>query len=281
MKSVAAMAGEVRTLIHAAGAGVVLTDLDALPRMLDVSLDGLLTSVRVFQPRRVIYASTCAVYGRTPERGADPDWPSVHPLSVYAFSKAMTEKALEQWARQEGSEGVVLRIGNAVGPGCKGLIPYLVRHAVQWPEGDVPARMRGGGKIFRDYVPIERLVEVVRGAMGADLPAGSTAIFNVGAGRVMSNGEVAKVVVEWLSTQGYKLRIEYSPEPDPSEAPYCRLVTETTERTFGIDPLTQDDINEAIVGGAKMHLETITSAGSKVAARPSAAKTVDPFVRLA
>lgn len=245
------------TLVHMASAGSVLARLESIPRMVDVSVRGLVTAIDVFQPRRVLFSSSCSVYGNTPDEGAPPDSSCLRPLSVYGLSKVLTEKTLEQWVRQTGSEAVVLRISNAIGAGCKGLISYLVRHAVRHPEGDVPAQMRGGGKIVRDYVPVDYIVEVVRSVLRRPAQDGSVSVFNVGSGCLMSNGEVADMVTQWLATQGYRLQVRYAPDPDPCEAAYCRLETQRTERSLELTPPSPQEVRDAILSGAHSLLKSL------------------------
>ena len=227
--------------------------------MFDVSVDGLLHSLQVFQPRRVVFSSSCAVYGNSPLEGASPTWQDVHPISVYGLSKAAAEKVLEQWARQTRSVAVLVRMGNVVGSGCAGLISYLVRHAVQHPDGTVPANMRGGGKIVRDYVPVSYVVQIVRMALEEDFEPGSAPVLNAGSGRTVSNGEVASILKEWLAKQGYRLNIVFQPNAAPSEASYTALRTELTECRFNLNSPSSEAVREAILDGARSCLTQLTS----------------------
>jgi nucleoside-diphosphate-sugar epimerase len=252
----------INSLVHFAAAGTVLTGFEEAPKMFDVSIDGALNALRVFQPLRVIYSSSCAVYGNSPPEGGSPVWADVHPISIYGLSKAVTEKALEQWARKNGTVTVVLRLGNVVGSGCAGLITYLVRHAVKYPDGEVPAKMRGGGRIHRDYVPVDYAVRVVQLALESDFSPGSASVFNVGSGQTMSNGDIAAILKEWLGSQGYRLNVVYQPEPEAGESMCSRLRTELTESRFNLTPPSIEQIRAAVLAGAGSCLNRIKAAES-------------------
>ncbi len=248
----------IHSLIHLASAGTVLTDLASIPRMLAVSVSGLLNTIDALKPHRVIVTSSCAVYGNSSPEGSPPTWKSVRPVGIYGMSKAIAERAVEQWARTTGSPGIILRMGNVVGSGGAGLIGYLVRHAVKHPDGAVPAGMRGGGRIIRDYVPVDYVVKIVERVLAKD-PVRDTTIYNVGSGRTMSNGEVADIVKGWLARQGYALNIAFQDEPAPGEAIHSALETGVTEKVLGLRPPTEQDVHEAIVAAASSCLSKTMS----------------------
>jgi UDP-glucose 4-epimerase len=245
---------KVELLVHLAASGTVLTARSALPRMLDVSVDALITAIDLFQPQRVLYASSCAVYGNAPATGGKPCWADVKPVGVYGLSKAMAELMLTDWARETGSQAILLRLGNVVGANCRGLISYLVRHALTHPDGDVPARMRGGGRVLRDYVPVNYVARVMEAASQGAFEPGAATTWNVGSGRTMSNGEVASLVREVLSSEGYKLEVVFDDDVAPGEAWAAALRTEATERDLGLSPPSKDDVRAAIVDGVRTSL---------------------------
>jgi len=252
-------------LLHMAAAGTVITELNAIPRMFEVTLGGMLKSIDTFRPERVIYSSSCSVYGNSARVGGQPVWEDVRPISSYGLSKAAAERTLHQWANQSGKTGIVLRLGNVIGWGCAGLITYLVRHAFRFPDGSVPASMRGEGKVFRDYVPVSHVVQVLEKSSTVKMTPGKSHVFNVGTGRTMSNGEVSVVVREWLATQGYKLNIVYTAEPAFGESWYAGLRTESMEEAFEVEPPPIEVVHDAIRDGSESFLERLsnqTSAGT-------------------
>ena len=244
----------IHSLVHLAAAGTVLAPLKAVPGLFDVSLHGALNVLKAFQPQRVVYGSSCAVYGNSPPDGGQPGWEDVHPISIYGLSKAATEKMLEQWAKENGSVAVLLRLGNVVGTNCGGLIPYLVRHAIKYPDGNVSAGMRGGGQIARDYVPVTYATRVMQLALQADFAPGTSTVFNVGTGRTMTNGDIADILREWLASLGYRLRVEFQPNLEIGESMCSRLQTGATESRFDLTSPTVDEVRQAVLEGGKSYL---------------------------
>src|SRR5690606_904268 len=112
-----------RRIIHLASRGTVITPLSLLPAMLDTCVDGLVNLLEEIAPDQIVFASTCSVYRNAPQEGASPVWDDVHPVSIYGLTKAVGELAIHQWVEASGGSGVILRMGNIVGTGGKGLIP--------------------------------------------------------------------------------------------------------------------------------------------------------------
>lgn len=247
-----------RTVVHLAGKGTVLTPVAAVPNLFNVCIDGLVHLIQEFRPSRVVFASTCSVYGDSPKMGAGPNWKHVNAVSIYGLAKAAAELLLAQWtAEEQGASAIVLRMGNVIGPGGKGLISHLVRHAIKYPDGSVVMQMRGGGRIIRDYVPVEFATQVLKAAVEAEVPSGTTETYNVGSGRPLTNGHVASVVQQWLAARGYKLNIRFSEEAGRGEAWRAVLKVNSTTRRFRIPPPSVEEVEESIAASTKEILDRL------------------------
>lgn len=251
------------TIIHLAGKSAVVTGLAAMPDMVGTAIQSVVNLLDL-RPNRFIFASSCAVYGNTPAGGAAPVRRHVHPVSVYGAAKAAVELMLRQWAEQTGSTAIVLRLGNVVGGRCGGLIPYLVRHALQYPDGGVPARMRGAGKVVRDYVPLEHVVALMLLAIDRKYASG-VHTYNVATGRGMTNRQVAGIVSDELRSHGYRLSVEFEPRLAPGEARRAVLIPSRTTRHFGIAPPCAAEIEHAIRVAARDWIQRETAAVPRLA----------------
>jgi len=241
-------------VIHLAAEGSVGTPLEEGARMIGSAVDKVYRVLNVLQPRRMVLTSSCAVYGNT--KLGRPYWEEISPVGMYGMSKASTELAARLWTEQENSSLVVLRLGNVVGEGCGGLIAYLVRHAFKYPDGSKPALMRGEGKVVRDYVPIEHVVNALLAGIRFQ-PSGSShfSIFNIGTGRGTTNREVAEIVCSVLEENGFKLRISWHSGLALGEALQAVLDVSETEQRLELPTPGYDSVVESIRRGTLSHLE--------------------------
>ncbi len=233
-------------VVHLAAVAEALVPFGEVAGVFSTNLMGTLNLLEVARPKRIVFASSGSVYGNTSATGSGVDWRNVNPLGVYAASKAMGELTCASWARASGNVAACLRFGNVIGGGCRGLIPYLVRHAVAHPDGAVEPELRGGGMIVRDYVPVDYVVEALIAASEIALPAGTHIAWNVSTGRGMTNGEVTSIVAELLESEGYRLRPNFDAPVAPGEARFEILEAETSAAALGIRVRTRDEIVHAI-----------------------------------
>jgi nucleoside-diphosphate-sugar epimerase len=249
-------------VIHLASEGTVNVPLRTVPQLLDTAVGGILNVLKCLNPTTIVFPSSCAVYGNTGSRPVTTSWRNINPLSIYGLSKATMEKVVELWARESRNFAMVLRLGNVIGRGGSGLIPLLVRHAVQNQDPVVPIRMRGGGRIIRDYVPLDYVAHVMLCAANCHASPGTTLTFNVGSGIGFTNRFVADIVQQVLTERGYELAIEWDPEPAFGEAQVALLDITETERQFGLSTPSRSAVCEAIEDAA-VHCLQQSAPGAK------------------
>lgn len=241
-------------VLHLASKGTVHTTLAESPEMMDVAVDGLVNLSGAFAPKLVVLSSSCAIYGET---GNTPALPSrvPNPLSIYGLSKVISERILSQWAEETGNAAVVLRIGNLVGKGGRGLAAYLVNHGIRHPEGTPVAKMRGGGRMVRDFVPVDYVVRIFEAVIRENWEPGRLHCFNAGTGKPRTNGQLASVVQHTLRERGIELNIQFDEHTGPGEARCAVLDTSAVEERLGLTPPSESDIDEAIREAVLYQLE--------------------------
>jgi UDP-glucose 4-epimerase len=147
----------------------------------------VLEAARDAAVRRVVLASTAAVYG-DPDELPTPEGAPIEPLSPYGAGKAAAETYLELYMRLHGISTLSLRMANVYGPrqnphGEAGVIAIFCGAAA---AGTSVTRF-GDGRQTRDFVFVADVVE-------AFLAAGDSAVsgaLNVGTGE-----ETALVEIE-------------------------------------------------------------------------------------
>jgi UDP-glucose 4-epimerase len=241
-------------IVHLAAKAEVVFPFDELGDLMTTNVNGTINVLNAMQPDRIVLASSSAVYGNASVRATRARWSCIHPIGAYGMSKAAAELACADWVRHTDGTAVCLRFGNVVGSRCRGLVSYLVSHALAYPDGEEPAQLRGGGGVVRDYVSIRYVATVIKAATEMTIPAGSSVTFNVGSGRGMTNRFVAEIVRRVLAAHGFKLRIEFAPSVAPGEAWRLVMDTERTARKLGLPAPAEDEVVAAIEEGALSYL---------------------------
>lgn len=107
--------------------------------------------------RRLVFASSAAVYGRTTSGRPSAETDEPNPSCVYGWSKLSGEKALAQFNRRGGS-AISLRFFNVYGPGQKrGVVPAMLAAAT----AGTPLVVHGGGDVRRDFVAVRDVVRSI------------------------------------------------------------------------------------------------------------------------
>lgn len=249
----------VAVLAHLAASGGVVIPLKDAPEQVGNALHDTLRFLHGLDPAVAIYASSCAVYGHSGPRPVAPSWGNVNPVSAYGFSKASTELLVDRWAREQGRCAIILRIGNVIGPGCRGLIPYLVSHATRHPDGKTPASMRGAGRVVRDYVPVEHVVKAFLRASSIPIQRGRSITMNIGSGRGLTNGEIAQEVASALRERGVLLGVRFEKALGEGEARRVILDIERSSRLLRLAPPDAQTVRASVRASALYWLERLTS----------------------
>jgi UDP-arabinose 4-epimerase len=159
--------------------------------------------------KKIIFSSTCAVYGEPAKIPVEEDTPR-QPVSPYGVSKLFFEHALEAYDRAYGLRFASLRYFNAAGADESGEIgelhdpeTHLIPLAMQAAAGTGPELQVFGsdyptpdGTCIRDYIHVNDLADAHVKAL-EHLAAGKLSLaVNVGTGRGCSVREVISAVEE-------------------------------------------------------------------------------------
>ena len=142
--------------------------------------------------RKIVYASSMAVYSDRPAPEPIPEDAPLEPLSPYGVSKLAGEKYCLQFAATHQIACHVLRYFNTFGPGQTftpyvGVITIFCHRLLQ----NQPPMIFGDGEQRRDFVHVSDIVQANVRSMQSSVPLG---IFNVGTGQSTSVNEIA----DWL-----------------------------------------------------------------------------------
>ncbi|GLO51756.1 UDP-glucose 4-epimerase [compost metagenome] len=143
-------------------------------------------AMRVHGLRRVLFASSAAVYGNNGEGESIAEDTPKAPLTPYAVDKLASEQYLDFYRRQHGLEPVVFRFFNIFGPRqdpsspYSGVISIFSERAVK----GLPITVFGDGEQTRDFLYVGDLVQVMVQAL--EQPQVEEGAVNIGLNQAMS-----------------------------------------------------------------------------------------------
>jgi UDP-glucose 4-epimerase len=173
----------------------------------------LLHAMRDAGCARMVFSSTCAVFGDPVRLPLDEDHPR-QPLNPYGHTKEMIERILEACREREGMSVAVLRYFNAAGAMEDGQLgevhlpeTHLIPLALDACLGRRPPLSVFGtdydtpdGTCVRDYVHVEDLADAHRLALQQLLEGSRGRDYNLGTGRGTSVREVLDTIATVTGT---------------------------------------------------------------------------------
>jgi UDP-glucose 4-epimerase len=202
----------------------------------------LLDALRAADVKRLVFSSTCAVYGEPEVVPMDETTPT-RPVNAYGASKLAVDGMISDECRAHGLGAVSLRYFNVAGAsGCLGedhepethLIPNVLRAAqglqecVQIFGTDYPTP---DGTAVRDYIHIEDLASAHLLALeGAR--AGEHRIFNLGNGNGFS---VREVIDAARAVTGLEIPVREAPRR-PGDPPQLVAASGRIRAELGWEP---------------------------------------------
>lgn len=157
--------------------------------------------------KKVVFSSSCAVYGDTATLPVREDMPP-QPLSPYAVTKAAGEHYCSVFGHVYGLPAVALRYFNVYGPRQNprsqyaAVVPRFISRAL---EG-APLTIFGDGQQTRDFVYVRDVVAANIAAAESD----ASGVFNVGSGRHTSVLELAGLIQKLT---GMQTTVVHQPAP--------------------------------------------------------------------
>jgi nucleoside-diphosphate-sugar epimerase len=175
---------------------------------LEINVNGMqnvLVAARDSGVRRVVYASSSAVYGNIPTLPKHEEMPTA-PLSPYAVQKLAGELLCGVFTDIYGLETVALRYFNVFGPRQDPTSEYaavIPRFLTALLEQQCPI-VFGDGEQTRDFIYIENVVQA--NLLAATSKEATGQAMNIGSGERVSLNMVLQIASELL---GIQPKIEY------------------------------------------------------------------------
>ena len=219
----------VDAVLHQAALGSVPRSVEDPMTTQQVNADGTLNvflAARASGVARVVYASSSAVYGDSPEMPRREGREGA-PLSPYALTKVINESYGHLFKELYGLEPIGLRYFNIYGPRqdptsqYAAVVPLFVKSLL---TGNRPV-IFGDGRQSRDFTYVKDVVKA--NVMALEAPSEATgAAYNVGKGENWTVLQLLDILQELLGT-------EVKPRHDPPRAGDVKHSSADMTRTTG------------------------------------------------
>jgi len=176
---------------------------------LKVNLEGtmnVLEAARLLDLKRVVFASSIAVYGATPEGTIDEDFPK-NPLTIYGALKLAAEHIGLNYYRDYGVDFVALRFPLVYGLGGVRGFRGVEEIVIKCARGLVARVPVSDDKWELVYGPDAG--EAVALALEASPGNLKHRVFNIGSGQFYSFKEVAEIVREFIPDARFEVSKEW------------------------------------------------------------------------
>jgi UDP-glucose 4-epimerase len=162
----------------------------------DVNIQGtlnVLQAARAARTRRVVFASSAAIYGEEPTL-PKTEAMRPEPISPYGVEKITGEHYLATWSKLFGVETVALRYFNVFGPRQDPKSPYsgVISIFVERICSGRPITFFGDGAQSRDFVYVANVVDA--NVRAATRPGISGRAYNIGCGKRTTLLDLASLV---------------------------------------------------------------------------------------
>jgi UDP-glucose-4-epimerase GalE len=208
----------------------------------------LLETMAASGVRRIIFSSSCAVYGVPTEIPVSERAARV-PVSPYGESKLMCERLIRWFGEAHGIDWVALRYFNAGGADESGTIgewhdpePHLIPNVLRAAIGGQAFRMYGAdyatpdGSAVRDFVHVADLADAHIRAVRYLECGGASVALNLGTGTGVS---VKEVVLAAERVTGSRITVEHCPRRK-GDPPTLLASAALARRVIGWCPLRPD-----------------------------------------
>ncbi|MDG9884667.1 NAD-dependent epimerase/dehydratase family protein [Pseudomonas putida CSV86] len=186
-----------RAVVHLAAVASVQASVDDPVKTHQSNFIGTLNvceAMRLAGVKRVLFASSAAVYGNNGEGESISEDIAKAPLTPYASDKLASEQYLDFYRRQHGLEPVVFRFFNIFGPRQDPSSPYsgVISIFCERALSGTPITVFGDGEQTRDFLYVSDLVAVMVQAL--EMPRVEEGAVNIGLNQATSLNQLLEAL---------------------------------------------------------------------------------------
>ena len=186
-------AEEIDIVVHLAALTSVRHSFDDPAAYIKNNIEGtlnILECVKEFNIKKVIFASSSAVYGNSDGNKLTESSKNCNPISIYGVTKLACEKLLCEYSKKFNINVVVLRFFTVYGP--KQRPDLAIRKFYDLIKNGEPICVYGDGTSLRDYIYIDDVVDGICAAMTYNKTPYE--IINLGSGKQIALGDMISIL---------------------------------------------------------------------------------------
>jgi nucleoside-diphosphate-sugar epimerase len=186
---------EVEAIVHVAA--LLLNDWITPRALVEANITGtlnMLEAARLFDVKRFIFASSCAVYGNTAGNVVDEQHPT-NPTNLYGTGKLLGEMYGLDFSSRHGLDFVALRFSSIYGPGRE-RGPSIHREIVENAVSGRPLHLPSGADHMTDWVYVKDCAEAAIRVLSTNKLAHR--IFNIASGKHYTLADIGDAVKKMI-----------------------------------------------------------------------------------
>lgn len=181
-------------VIHLAAKISVSESIDNPSETFQVNVDGtknVLASCEKNHVKKLIAASSAAVYGEGNQDVNLTEETKMNPISPYGESKVMMEEIIRQWKSSYNFNYVILRFFNIYGIGQSSEYAGVITKCLEKIKQKKPIEIFGDGLQTRDFVAIEDVINAIYNAMQSS----NSGTYNIASGKTITINELVNKMI--------------------------------------------------------------------------------------
>ena len=181
-------------VIHLAAKISVSESIDNPSEVFQVNVDGtknVLASCEKNHVKKLIAASSAAVYGEGNQDVNLTEETKMNPISPYGESKVMMEEIIRQWKSSYNFNYVILRFFNIYGIGQSSEYAGVITKCLEKIKQKKPIEIFGDGLQTRDFVAIEDVINAIYNAMQSS----NSGTYNIASGKTITINELVNKMI--------------------------------------------------------------------------------------
>jgi len=193
-------------VIHLAAKISVSESIKNPAETFQVNVDGtmnLLTACEKNHVKKLIVASSAAVYGEGSPNVKLTEGSETNPISPYGESKVRMEKEIREFESKHDIDCIILRFFNIYGIGQSPEYAGVITKFMERIEHKSPLEIFGDGLQTRDFVAIDDVISSIYNAISF----GKSGTYNIASGKAVTIKELAELMILF---SGKKLEIEHT-----------------------------------------------------------------------